>query len=45
MDGNTEEKIEQGPEEGGSGEESACQSRDTGDRFSPWVGKIPWRRK
>ena len=26
-----------------SGKESACQSRRHG--FSPWVGKIPWRRK
>ena len=29
---------------GGSvGKESACQCRTRG--FSPWVGKIPWRRK
>ena len=26
-----------------SGEESACQCRRLG--FSPWVGKMPWRRK
>ena len=26
-----------------SGEKSACQCRRHG--FSPWVGKIPWRRK
>ena len=26
-----------------SGKESACQCRS--HRFSPWVGKIPWRRK
>ena len=26
-----------------SGKESACQCNRHG--FSPWVGKIPWRRK
>ena len=26
-----------------SGKESACQRRKRG--FSPWLGKIPWRRK
>ena len=26
-----------------SGKEPACQCRRQG--FSPWVGKIPWRRK
>ena len=28
-------------------EESACKTEDTGDMdgFTPWVGKIPWRRK
>ena len=30
----------------GSGKESACQCRrHKRHRFSPWVGKIPWRRK
>ena len=29
-----------------SGKESVCQSRSYRVRmFSPWVGKIPWRRK
>ena len=29
---------------GGSvGKESTCNAGDAGDRFSPWVGKIPWR--
>ena len=28
---------------GSDGKESACQCRGHG--FSPWVGKIPWRRK
>ena len=31
---------------GASGKESACQCRRHKKRvFSPWVGKIPWRRK
>ena len=31
---------------GASGKESACQCRRLKRRrFSPWVGKIPWRRK
>jgi len=25
--------------------ESACNAGDTENGFSPWVGKIPWRRK
>ena len=30
----------------GSGKESACQRRRRKrSRFSPWVGKIPWRKK
>ena len=28
-----------------SGKESACSAIDTGDVPSPWVRKIPWRRK
>ena len=28
--------------DGSAGKESACEA---GDRFDPWVGKIPWRRK
>ena len=29
-----------------SGKDSACQCRrHRRHRFSPWVGKIPWRRK
>ena len=29
-----------------SGKESACQCRKCKkSRFSPWVGKVPWRRK
>ena len=27
---------------GSGGKESAC---NVGDTFSPWVGKIPWRRE
>ena len=27
------------------GKESACNAGDTRDRFDPWVGKVPWRRK
>ena len=23
----------------------ATKTEDTGDRFDPWVGKIPWSRK
>ena len=31
--------------DGASGEESACQCRrHKRGRFSPWVGKIPWRK-
>ena len=26
------------------GKESAYNAEDPGDRFDPWVGKIPWRR-
>ena len=26
-----------------SGKESACQCRETGDKSSIWVGKIPWK--
>ena len=28
-----------------SGKESACQCRETGDKSSIWVGKIPWKGK
>ena len=43
----TEEVIEsQGYPDGASGKEPACQCRRHKIcRFSPWVGKIPWRRK
>ena len=43
----TEEVIgSQGYPDGASGKEPACQCRRHKIcRFSPWVGKIPWRRK
>ena len=38
--------LEGGFPDGASGKEPPCQRRRTKRRqFSPWVGKIPWRRK
>ena len=38
-------KQEDGFPGGASGKEPACQcGRQKRRRFSPWVGKIPWRR-
>ena len=31
--------------DGSVGNESACSAEDTGDMFSPWVGKISCRRE